>query len=55
MKNPVPPLVALVAAALLSACTTPPPVHGEFIGRDGRIRLEPDGRIVVIVEPRTAK
>lgn len=55
MKHPIPLLVAAALALLVTACTTPPPVHGEFIGKDGRILVEPGGRIVVTVEPRTAK
>jgi hypothetical protein len=38
-------------------CTlTPfPAVTGEFIGKDGRIRVHPDGRFEIVVEPRTTK
>ncbi len=40
---------------LLPACTTPPPVNGTFITKAGQIRVHPDGRFEIIIEPRTAK
>jgi starvation-inducible outer membrane lipoprotein len=49
------PLIATALALLVSACTTPPPIQGEFISKDGRIRMHPDGRIEIVVEPRTSK
>ena len=39
----------------VSACTTPPPVSGQFTTKDGLIRVHPDGRFEIIVEPRTGK
>ena len=40
---------------LLTACTTPPPVSGTFITKAGQIRVHPDGRFEIIIEPRTSK
>lgn len=42
-------------ALLVSACTTPPPVTGTFASRDGVIRIHPDGRFQLVVEPRSSK
>ena len=50
--------LAVAAAALAlaaSACTTPPPVQGEFALKDHRIRVHPDGRIEIVVERESAK
>ena len=49
--------VALVVAALplLVSCTTPPPVDGSIGNQDGRFTLHPDGRVEVVIEPRTSK
>lgn len=49
------PFIAAALALLVSACITPPPIQGEFINKDGRIRIHPDGRIEIVVEPRTGK
>ena len=38
-----------------SACTTPPPISGTFKTTDGQIRVHPDGRFEIIVEPRSSK
>jgi hypothetical protein len=53
--------VALLAAALvilslplLVSCTTPP-VDGSVGNQDGRFTLHPDGRVEIIIEPRTSK
>ncbi len=45
----------VVAALLLSACTTPPPVTGTFVTKAGQIKVYPDGRFEIVVEPRTGK
>jgi hypothetical protein len=47
--------MAVLTLPFLSSCTTPPPIQGEFISKDGRIRIHPDGRIEVVVEPHTSK
>lgn len=47
--------MALLTLPLLSSCATPPSVSGEFIGKDGRILVNPDGRVEIVVEPRAAK
>ncbi len=39
----------------VSACTTPPPVTGTFANKAGQIRVHPDGRFEIIVEPRSSK
>ena len=46
-------LTALVL--FVSACTTPPPISGTFKTKDGQIRVHPDGRFEIIVEPGTSK
>ena len=46
-------LTALVL--VVSACTTPPPVTGTFANKDGLIRIHPDGRFELVVEPRSSK
>lgn len=45
----------LAIALLLASCTNPPVIQGEFISRDGRLRVHPDGRLELVVEPRTSK
>jgi hypothetical protein len=47
--------MALLTLPLLSSCTALPGVTGEFISKDGRIRVHPDGRVEIVVEPRTSK
>lgn len=51
MKTPI--LLALLA--LLASCATPPPVTGTFATSDGTIRIHPDGRVELVVEPRATK
>jgi hypothetical protein len=46
-------LTALVL--FVSACTTPPPITGTFANKAGQIRVHPDGRFEIIVEPNTGK
>ena len=45
----------LTTALLLASCTNPPVIQGEFISSDGRIKVHPDGRIELVVDPRTSK
>lgn len=45
----------LAIALLLASCTHPPAIQGEFTHESGRLRLHPDGRIELVVEPRTSK
>ena len=45
----------LAAALLLASCANPPAIQGEFISKDGRIKVHPGGRIELVVEPRTSK
>jgi hypothetical protein len=45
----------LATALLLASCANPPAIQGEFISKDGRLRVHPDGRIEIVVEPRTSK
>jgi hypothetical protein len=47
--------MAALTLPFLSSCATPPAVTGEFISKDGRFRIHPDGRVEIVVEPRTAK
>ena len=46
-------LIAL--SMLLSACATPPPVSGSVESKFGGIRLLPDGRIEITVNPKSSK
>ena len=49
-------LILLAALSLLlPACTTLPPVNGTVANKDGRITLMPNGRIEIVIEPRTGK
>jgi hypothetical protein len=41
--------LVLLSLPLLASCATPPPVHG------GRFTVDPDGRVQIILEPRTSK
>jgi hypothetical protein len=47
--------MAVLTIPFLSSCATPPGITGEFISKDGLIRVNPDGRVEIVVEPRTAK
>ena len=47
--------MGVLTVPFLASCATPPAVTGEFIGKDGRIRIHPDGRFEIVVEPRTSK
>ena len=40
---------------LLSACTTPPPVSGSISNKMGAIKVYPDGRFEIIVNPKSSK
>jgi len=52
MKN----LILLAALSLLiPACTTPPPVSGMVTNKFGKLTLTPDGRVEIVIEPRTGK
>jgi len=54
MKTPL-TLLAIACAILLSACATPPPVSGSVESKFGGIRLLPDGRVEITVNPKSAK
>ena len=47
--------MALMTFPLLSSCSTLPAISGEFITRDGRLTVRPDGRLELVVEPLTDK
>ena len=47
--------LAILTIPFLVSCTTPPAISGEFISKDGQIKVHPDGRFEIIVEPRTGK
>jgi hypothetical protein len=53
MKTPILFLVAL--SLILPACTNLPAVQGEFISKDGRIKVYPDGKFEIVIEPRSGK
>ena len=48
-------LLLIAVSLLLSACATPPPVSGTFVTKAGQIKVHPDGRFEIIIEPRTGK
>ncbi|MCX6876394.1 MAG: hypothetical protein NTW21_21675 [Verrucomicrobia bacterium] len=48
-------ILLIVLSLLLPACTTPPQINGRFISKAGQIRVHPDGRFEIIIEPRTSK
>ena len=49
-------LISIAARSLLlPSCTHSPTLTGEFISKDGVIKVRPDGRVEIIVEPRTSK
>jgi hypothetical protein len=49
-------IIFLAASSLLlSACTTPPPVSGSISNKMGTLKLLPDGRVEIVIEPRTGK
>jgi hypothetical protein len=48
-------ILTVLFAVFVSACSAPPPVTGTFTTKDGQIRVHPDGRFEIIVEPRTSK
>lgn len=47
--------MAILTLPFLSSCTAPPAISGEFISKDGIVRVNPDGRIEIVVEPHTSK
>ena len=47
--------MALLALPFLTSCATPPGVSGEFISKDGKLIVHPDGRFEIVVEPRGSK
>ena len=40
---------------LVPACTTLPPVSGSISNKMGTLKLLPDGRVEIVIEPRTGK
>ena len=50
-------IISLVTLSvlLLSACTTPPPVSGSISNKMGTLKLLPDGRVEIVIEPRSGK
>ena len=46
--------LALLSLPFLASCSAPPPVTGTFANKDGQIRIHPDGRFEIIVEPRSS-
>ena len=47
--------LAILTVPFLVSCATPSLIQGEFISKDGIIKVHPDGRFEVVVEPRTGK
>ena len=49
-------LIFLAALSLfIPACTTPPPVSGSISNKMGTLKVYPDGKLEIVVEPRTGK
>ena len=46
---------AAALSLLLPSCTNTPAITGEFTSKDGVIKVRPDGRFEIVVEPRTSK
>jgi hypothetical protein len=47
--------MGVLTVPFFASCATPPAITGEFISKDGVIKVRPDGRVEIIVEPRTSK
>ena len=48
-------IILVTLSLLLPACTTPPPVSGSISNKMGTLKVYPDGRFEIVVEPRTSK
>jgi len=48
-------VMAILTLPFLNSCTNPPGVSGEFISKDGKVIVHPDGRVEITVEPRPTK
>ena len=48
-------LVLTTLFLLVPACTTPPPVSGSISNKMGTLKLLPDGRVEIVIEPRSGK
>ena len=48
-------LILLACAIALPACTTLPPVNGMVANKFGKLTLTPEGRVEIVIEPRTSK
>ena len=47
--------ILLAALSLLLPSCVTPPITGRLSTRDGVIKVYPDGRFKIVVEPRTGK
>ena len=47
--------ILLAALSLLLPSCITPPVVGELTTGDGKIKVYPDGRFEIVVEPRSSK
>jgi hypothetical protein len=47
--------ILLAALSLLLPSCMTPPITGELTTTDGKIKVYPDGRFEIVVEPRTSK
>ena len=47
--------MGVLTVPFLASCSTLSGGAGEFIGKDGRLTIHPDGRFEIVVEPRTTK
>ena len=52
MKNLI---ILAMLSLLIPACTTLPPVSGMVANKFGKVTLTPEGRVEIVIEPRTGK
>ena len=48
-------VLAIVVSIAIPACTTPPPVSGTLSHKLGMLTLDPQGRVIITVEPKSGK
>lgn len=47
--------LAVLTIPFLASCVTPPPVSGQLATKAGQLMVHPDGRLEIVVEPRSGK
>ena len=48
-------ILLIVVSAALASCAGVPPVTGTIVTEQGEIRVHPDGRVEVVIEPQSDK